>query len=522
VEVRGVEPHRLEIAVAVASVATDVAARDRAASLANQLGWLIVGILFFVFVLFPGVRDGMFFDGLTYASVARNMAEGVGTIWEPRFSDTVFPLFAEHPPLQFWMQSAALKLFGDSVHVEKFFAAAVGLASGALVVLIWKRLTRQDRDAARLAWLPLLFLLAIPNASNVIADNMLENTLGMFALLAVYGTARANDPEQSRKPVRRLGFLVASGLATAAAVLTKGPVGLFPLAAVGLQWLAMRQPGFLRAVLGTIIVMLTVVVVLGLLLLWPEARGYAQRYADAQLYASLSGARGSAGGGLSAVRSLAGAVVIPLALCLAAVGLGSSATRRFGSAAQSGPATNSWHRSAFFMLLVGISASLPILVSPRVFGFYFVPSLPYYAIGFALLCAPAVGKLQRIVPERLWSRARVTGWLAILACVVVLPFSAGGVGRDATLIHDVRLIGDHVCGNEQHCRPTLSICPEIQAHSALYGYFQRYYQISLAPDDTASPFRIGHPDCAAPDPAIYEAVDLRLQTYRLYARRPAP
>jgi 4-amino-4-deoxy-L-arabinose transferase-like glycosyltransferase len=520
VEVRGVEPHRVEVATDVAIAAAEVAARDRTSRQANQLGWLIVGILFLVLVSFPAVRNGMFFDGLIYASVARNMAEGIGTVWEPRFSDTFLSLFAEHPPLQFWMQSAAFRVFSDSVHVEKFFAAAVGLACGALVVLTWKRLTRRDSDAAEMAWLPLMFLLAIPNASNVIADNMLENTLGMFTLLAVYCAVRANDPEQSSTPVRTFGFLAASGLATAAAVLTKGPVGLFPLVAIALQWLAMRQPSFLRAVLGTVVIMLTVAVVLGLLLLWPEPRGYAQRYADAQLYASLSGARGSAGGGLSAVRSLAGAVVIPLALCLAAVGLGSYATRRFGDAAQSGPAMNSLRPSGLFMLLVGLSASLPILVSPRVFGFYFVPSLPYYAIAFALLCVPAVGRLQKTVPEQLWSRARAAGWVAILLCVVVLPFIAGGVGRDSKLIHDVRLIGDRVCGEQQRCRATLSICPEIQKLWALYGYLQRYYQISLATDDKTSPFRIGHADCAAPDPAGYEAVDLGLQEYRLYARRP--
>ena len=41
--------------------------------------------------------------------------------------------------------------------------------------------------------------------------------------------------------------------------------------------------------------------VLGALVLWPEPRAYVQRYAQAQLFASLSGARGDDGGGLIAL-----------------------------------------------------------------------------------------------------------------------------------------------------------------------------------------------------------------------------
>jgi len=44
---------------------------------------------------------GMFFDGLTYASIARNINEGIGTLWVPSYTPTIHPEFYEHPPFSF-------------------------------------------------------------------------------------------------------------------------------------------------------------------------------------------------------------------------------------------------------------------------------------------------------------------------------------------------------------------------------------------------------------------------------------
>ena len=48
------------------------------------------------------VTEGQFVDGLTYASVSRNLAEGYGTWWQP-WGSVWFgqQIFYEHPPLLF-------------------------------------------------------------------------------------------------------------------------------------------------------------------------------------------------------------------------------------------------------------------------------------------------------------------------------------------------------------------------------------------------------------------------------------
>ena len=65
---------------------------------------------------------GMFVDGVTYASIARNLAEGRGSFWSPSYTATLYPQFHEHPPLGFWLQSLWFRVFGDHLFVERLDA----------------------------------------------------------------------------------------------------------------------------------------------------------------------------------------------------------------------------------------------------------------------------------------------------------------------------------------------------------------------------------------------------------------
>ena len=55
--------------------------------------WLITLSMFVALILPTLLQDGMFMDGLFYASVSKNLADGIGTFWFPHFSQTLFPLF---------------------------------------------------------------------------------------------------------------------------------------------------------------------------------------------------------------------------------------------------------------------------------------------------------------------------------------------------------------------------------------------------------------------------------------------
>jgi len=58
------------------------------------------------------MRLGIHGDGIEYATVAMNMADDVGTFWKPYLDDAIHPVFHEHPPLGFWIQSIFFRIFG--------------------------------------------------------------------------------------------------------------------------------------------------------------------------------------------------------------------------------------------------------------------------------------------------------------------------------------------------------------------------------------------------------------------------
>lgn len=81
--------------------------------------FFITGI-FFILICPNFLTEGMFMDGLMYSAISKNLANGIGTFWNPYLSETLFPEFHEHPPLAFGIQSIFYNLFGESFYVEKY------------------------------------------------------------------------------------------------------------------------------------------------------------------------------------------------------------------------------------------------------------------------------------------------------------------------------------------------------------------------------------------------------------------
>jgi len=82
--------------------------------------YLAIAALFMLMTGFRLFAEGMFVDGVTYAAISRNLANGLGSFWEPHFSATLDTQFHGHPPLALGMQSLAFRVFGDSLLVERF------------------------------------------------------------------------------------------------------------------------------------------------------------------------------------------------------------------------------------------------------------------------------------------------------------------------------------------------------------------------------------------------------------------
>jgi 4-amino-4-deoxy-L-arabinose transferase-like glycosyltransferase len=345
-------------------------------------GWLVVAALI-AFRLLPGlVRPGMFFDGVTHAAIARNMAVGTGDFWHPVFSPSDGPGYHEQPPLGFWLESLLFRTLGDHFWVEKIFSGLTGLATAAIIAVIWRRLAGERDDVRNCDWLPVALWATLPGWGWMYGNNMLENTLGLFTALAVYAILRATDGRRAE-----LAWLAAGAAAIAAAVLSKGPVGLFPLAAPLAIHFTLRRQSRVRSMAQTAALAALVAGAGGLILLMPGAGDYLGRYLHEQLFASLEGRRevvASALGRFDIVWKIIRELIVP---GFAAFGL-IFVARRLGVGRCEENRADS--RAIAFCLLTAASASLPIIASPKQSGHYAFPSYVFCALAIALWCAPAV------------------------------------------------------------------------------------------------------------------------------------
>lgn len=415
--------------------------------------------LFLLLLLPRMLAVGMFFDGVTYAAVARNLALGIGSFWQPHYTQTIYPAFCEQPPLGLWLQSLAFRLCGDSAHVESFYGLGAGLLLLLLLSGLWRALGMQRRAGA---WLPILLLAVYPLTSWILASNMLESTMTLFTTAAVLVALLAVGARLAGRQI--LGGLLAGGL-VAAAVLTKGPVGVFPLAVPALALLLTRRPS-LRSVIRTMTAMLGALVLVGALIgSSPAAREGLRPYIENQLLAHLSGDKGHAVFSLRILRILVLDTIAPLALA----GLLWLVAGR-----NSRPCAS---RTTGLLLAIGLVASLPILLSPYQMKWYLFPSLPFFALAIAqLLISGGEGVERWLVSVRGGiAGIRALAFALFAVALIWMGLRSGHVQKYRDFHEELAPLASRVAPGAR-----ISVCPaSLESDWALVANCARHLRVSL-------------------------------------------
>jgi 4-amino-4-deoxy-L-arabinose transferase-like glycosyltransferase len=254
--------------------------------------WLVLANILCFHVLWRLVKLDGASDGTLYAGIARNLADGRGAPWHLKFSESFFPYFTEHPPLMIWIEAILFSLFGDTLAVEKTFSLLLLFMNGVCVAAIWRELSRGSRYQY-LDIVALILTLIAGRIGYAFSSALMENLQMIFTALAVLCVIGAyRESVDSR---HRLFLMVVSGILIELALLTKGPVGLFPLTAPVLYWIAFRSQRPTQVLLDMAVIALTVLALSYVLLAFAAPREYLAAYFHGQFVASLSGARGGAG-----------------------------------------------------------------------------------------------------------------------------------------------------------------------------------------------------------------------------------
>lgn len=444
--------------------------------------YLFVVGLFGLFACNNLLTRGMFMDGLIYTSVAANMAEGVGSFWHPVYTATQFPQFYEHPPLMMWLLSLWMRLFGTSMMAAKGYSVAVVLLTAALTVGVWKQLGFKTS----LGWLSLLALTLIPDVALAAHNNYLESTMTLFVLAAVWLVLRGKG----------VGWHLLAGVMLAAAFLTKGPTGLFPLALPALLWLFGTRKGFGQAAVGTLA--MAAGLATPLTLLWfcvPDAQEFLRKYFENQV---IGGSQVLVTSRTYIVKTLFSHTAVVLVVALAAV--------LFGILRKSAPwrpTRDSWRRFGLVFALA-LCGTLPMMVSTKQRAFYLLTVFPFVALAVAALFEP----LARHMEKQLQRPAMTVATVAVLmAAVITNALHYGKPGRDKAMLHDM-----DVMAAEVHDGELVALAPELASNYSLHGYWYFYHRVTL--DANAQHRHL----IAAEDVAdtTYIEVPLPTEEYRLY------
>jgi hypothetical protein len=427
----------------------------------NTSFWLFSISVLFALTLPVLIRDGMFMDAMLYTSVSHNLSQGIGTFWFPQFSlHNIASLnsFHEQPPLVFGIQSLFFKVLGDSMYVERLYTFLTLIITAFLINVLWKDIYKDIAKLKKMGWLPILFWISIPVCFWSYSNNMHENTMGIFTLLAVIFGYRGLVSDKHHY----LNYFLA-GSFVFLATLSKGIPGFFPIAVPLLYWGFNRFISFnniLRALFVITLIPITAYVVL---LLIPESSESLKIYFFERVLHRINE--------VPTVDSRF-YILIKLLLELLPLGIVTSIILFFNFKSKQKTQINKLNDFWFF-ILVGLASSLPLMLTMVQKGFYFVPALPFFSIAFAILVGPIVVQFKDKLVTKTKFLFLVSSFLLLAVCIVTF-MQVGKYSRNKELLEDVYKIGPVIPK-----KSIVSIPNDLWNEWDLQCYLARYYYISL-------------------------------------------
>ena len=421
--------------------------------------YLFTAGLFLIIVSNDLLSNGMFLDGLIYSTVSKNLANGVGTFWNPHFTATFLSEFHEHPPLAFGIQSIFYRLLGESRYIDKLYSLLTVIIVGYVILRIWKLFGYKN------GWIPLFIWILTPTVFWASYNNLLENTLTIFTTSSVlfYLIYQKNS---------NYFFIFLSGLMLSLGFLTKGFVAFFPWTFPLLFWLFLRQKTFGKMAIDSIVIFLfTLIPLILLILLFPEAGPSLKKYIDNQVISSLKNIV-TVNTRFDIVRRLLNELILPAGLCLL-FGIWGT-IKKIPGAFQRENTSKSLLFASF-----GLTGVLPIMISLKQSGFYIVPTYPFFAIATSVFIYPYIDYLAIRLNFR--SKAfMVFKWVSygLFTAGIILSLCFNNrYSRDKDKIEVVYSILPEIPQGT-----IINISPEIFDDWSLHAYFARFKNISLDPE----------------------------------------
>jgi len=431
----------------------------------HTLFWLLACSILTGLTLPVLLKDGMFMDAVLYTSVSHNLSMGIGNFWFPQFSlhnVADLPAFHEQPPLVFGIQSVFFRLLGGSLYVERVYTFLTMCVSALLIVLLWRAVFVKENNLKKAGWLPVILWITIPVCFWSYSNNMHENTMGIFTLSSALITYKTFHKERFQ-----IILIIFSGILIFLATFSKGIPGFFPLTLPFLYWLITKKISFKKMFVQTLILVFIPILIYVILFQFPESKESLSAYffkralhrinevptVDSRFYILYR----------IFTELLPQMIVVLIFLLIARI-------KKIKNH------VSEHLRESIFFIAVGLSASVPLMLTLVQKGFYFVPALPFFAIGLSILIGPIISNfIEKIKSNTI--KYKVLLFLVFLLFAGTCTFALmqkGKFSRNEDMLHDIYLMGSVIPQ-----RSIAGIPGELWNDWSLQCYMMRYFNISM-------------------------------------------
>ena len=420
----------------------------------KYLYFFVIGS-FFLLTSSHLLSKGMFMDGLIYGTISRNISVGDGSMWHLKFTNTLLKNFHEHPPLAMWLQSFYLDCFGTNMIVDKLYSLSTYIFSAVLIHKTWKLLF----PTSELSWIVLFFWLFTPVVSWSVSNNMLENTLTIFILLAFYFSLKYILNY-------KLYFTFIAGFFVFLGFLTKGFVALFPLSIFFIYFIFYKEFSFKRFLFASFSVVVGAVVpMIILFVLNNDAYESIKSYLEIQVVNSLNNVV-TVDSRLFIIKRFFNELLVMMILVMMIYLFTKKYSVNFVSKDV---------KIFVFLFSFSLTGVLPILVSMKQSGYYILTVYPIVAIGFVSLFQNHLLIFHNYLKTKVLTKY-ISVFVLVLGTFFIL-FNLNSYSRDEQLIKDITKINSLVQKGEVVCGTS-----DLSTQYSILGYLYRMNFVSVSFD----------------------------------------
>ncbi len=472
----------------------------------NRSFQLLTISIFLILILPWLIQDGMFMDGMIYATVARNLSLGIGSWWQLHLTNFISPQYFDQPPLTIWITSFFFKLFGYSMYTERIYSFTTALINLILIKVLWQKVNRNNPEYKDHWWLPVLLWIIPPACFWSFTNNMEENTMSIFILSSVYFMFDVIQ-RNSKKAIP----LLLMSICILLAAMCKGIQGTFTLIGFLSFAIAIDRFYFKTAIKHSIILGIALTTLGFCLYQYTPTRDYFIGYYHTRILNTFTNpATATTNTRFYLLFRLLSEQITPILICITILALSVKNKLTINTIAKNGNL-----KYALLFLLIALAGTLPLLITAEQRRFYLVPTFPFYALALSFLVIEQLTKLlDKLKSTKFQSLVRLTSFAIFIVTIILTITNFGTSKRDKEMLSDIYKIGKFVPENT-----SIAIDKELFRTWVLHLYFQRYYGISLdATDENRNQI---YYVSKKKDSTLsnYSEIDLELNVYKLYKKQ---